>query len=325
MFKTRVTEILGVDYPLIVGTMQDISTGEFVAAAANAGAFACIASAMFMSKETLRNEIRKTKSLTDKPFGVNINLFPMLRPISIEEYIDTVIEEGVGVIETSGRSPEPYIDRIKKANVKLMHKCARVRDARTAERIGVDIVEIVGFECGGHPSMEEVTTLVLLPRVVDTVKIPVVGGGGFGDARGFVAALALGAEGVLMGTRFMAVRECNLHPNFKKAFVKANETDTVIVQRSLSDPIRVMRNKTALQVLEMEKRGTTLEELIPFIAGDTRRRATAEGDIDSGLMACGQVVGLIHDVPTMKEVVDSIINGAIAIYERLGKTLKPAG
>ena len=319
MFKTRVTEMLGVEYPLIAGTLQALSRAELVAAVANAGAFGIIPSATFDTKEALRDEIRKTKSLTDKPFGVNVNLFPMLMPVSIEEYIDTVLEEGVKVLETSGRSPAPYVERIKGGGVIHMHKCARVRDARSAERVGADIVEIVGFECGGHPSMEEITTLILLPQTVDAVQIPVVGGGGFGDARGFISCLALGAEGVLMGTRFMVTKECLIHDNFKEAFVNATETATVIVQKSIGDPLRVIRNETAEKILEMEQTGTTLEELIPLIAGERGREAMAKGDIQGGITSCGQVVGLIHDVPTVKEVVDDIINGAKEIIDRLSR------
>lgn len=317
MFKTRVTEIMGIEYPIIAGTMHALNSAELVAAEANAGVLGIIPSATFPSKEALREEIRKVKSLTDKPFGVNINLFPMLMPVSIEEYIDTVIEEGVKIIETSGRSPAPYVERIKSGGGVFMHKCARVRDARTAERVGAEIVEIVGFECGGHPSAEEVTSLVLLPQTVDAVKIPVAGGGGFGDARGFIACLALGAEGVLMGTRFMITKECPLHENIKKAFVEAVETATVIAQRSIEDPIRVFRNETVEDVLEKEKQGATLKDLIPLIAGATARDAWARGDVTHGLTACGQVVGLIHNIPTVKEAVDSIIKEATAILDRL--------
>jgi nitronate monooxygenase len=314
-----VTEILGIEYPLIVGTMYPFSRAEFVAAAANAGAFGIIVSAICDTKEELREEIRKTRGLTDKPFGVNINLFPAFKPVSTEEYIDTALEEGVKVIETSGRSPEPYAEQIKSGGAVFMHKCARVRDAQTAERLGVDILEIVGFECGGHPSIEEVATLILLPQTVDAVKIPVVGGGGFGDGRGFIACLALGAEGVLMGTRFMVTRECPLHDNFKQAFVKATETATVLAQKSLDEPSRVFINETVEKVLEMEKRGTTLEELMPFISGTLGREAMTSGDVKTGMMSCGQVVGLIHDVPTVKEVVDRIINEASEIMDRLSR------
>ncbi|MEE8470639.1 MAG: nitronate monooxygenase [Dehalococcoidia bacterium] len=312
-FKTRVTEILGVEYPLVVGTMQGQSTPELVAAAANAGAFACLASTMYNTSEALREAIRKTKSLTDKPFGVNINLFPMIRPENVDEYVDTVIDEGVGTIETAGRSPEELVSRIKNGGAKLMHKCARVRDARTAERIGADIVEIVGCEAGGHPSREQIGSLVLIPQVADAVKIPVVAGGGIGDARGFVAALALGAEGVLMGTVFLATRECLLHQNLKDRLVEAQSTDTLFTLRSLGDPLRALRNELTIQIDEMESKGATMDDVIALIGGGKGRRAMSEGEADNTILACGQVVGIIHDIPTVKELVDRIIDGATTI------------
>lgn len=316
MFKTRVTELLGIEHPIVAGTMQGLSRAELVAAEANAGILGILASATFSSKQELRDEIRKVKSLTDKPFAVNINLFPMLVPVSIEDYIDTVIEEGVKIIETSGRSPAPYAERIKSGGCVFIHKCARVRDTRTAERAGADLVEIVGFECGGHPSAEEVTSLILVPQAVDAVNIPVIGGGGFGDARGFIACLALGAQGVLMGTRFMVTKECIVHDNFKKAFVEATETATTIAMKSV-EPMRVFKNQAAEKVLEMEKQGATLQDLIPLIAGAEGRDAMDKGDVSRGMIASGQVVGLIHDIPTVKEAVDNIISGAKAILERL--------
>jgi nitronate monooxygenase len=324
-FKTRVTEILGVEHPLIMGTMQGHSNAELVAAAANAGAFACIASTMYSTSQALREEIRKTKSLTDKPFGVNINLFPMIRPQNTDEYIDAVLEEGVTVIETAGRSPEELVDHIKKGNAKLMHKCARLRDARKAESLGADLVEIVGFECGGHPSREGIGGLVLIPQVVDAVQIPVIAGGGIADARGFVAALALGAEGVLMGTRFLASRECLLHLNLKSRLVDVMSTESTLVLGTIGDPIRVLRTGLVSKVQELEEKGATLEDLLPLVAGEKSREAMSAGDVDNSLLPCGQVVGMIRDIPTVKELIDSIINGAIAVQERLSNTLSGNG
>ncbi len=318
MFRTRVTDMLGIQYPLIVGTMGNLTFANFVAAVANAGAFCCIPSAFFSTAEDLRAEIRKAKSLSDKPFGVNINLFPSFRPVSNEKYIDICHEEGVKVIETSGRNPEHLIPRIKAGGAIAMHKCARVRDAVTAEKVGADIVEIAGTECGGHPSMEDVGSVVLVPRTVDELKVPVVGGGGFGDARGFVACLALGAEGVLMGTRFMLTQECHLPGTYKRAMLDAAEYSTALIQRSVDNPSRVLRNRLVEQILEKERKGTTLEELMPLIGGDRARNAMANGDFENGTLACGQVVGLLKDIPTVKEVVDSIINGAEQICGRLG-------
>lgn len=319
--KTRVTEILGAEYPLVMGTMGYQSTPELVAAAVNAGAFACLSSVMSKTTKALREDIRKTKSLTDKQFGVNINLFPMVSPLPHEEYIDVALEEGIKVIETSGRSPERLVDRIKRGDTKLMHKCARVRDARTAERVGADIVEIVGFECGGHPSKENIGSLVLIPQAVDAVKIPVIAGGGIADARGFVAALALGAEGVVMGTRFLATKECLIHPNFKKRLVEAQSTDTMLALSTLIDPIRVLRNELMTRVDELEKKGAPSEQIIPLVAGQKSLKAIESGDVEGAMLACGQVVGLIHDIPTVKELIDRIMEEATTIYERLGKTL----
>ena len=317
MFKTRVTEMLGIEYPIIAGTLGYLSFSGLVSAVANAGGLCCLPSVYFDTKEALREEIRKTRSLTDKPFGVNINLFPTARPVSNDDYIDVCIEEGIKIIETSGRSPAPHIDKIKKAGITLMHKCARVRDAKSVERAGVDLVEIVGTECGGHPSMENVGTLILVPQAVDTVSIPVIGGGGFADARGFVACMALGAEGVLMGTRFMITKECLLHNNYRQAFMDAGETSTEIIQRSIGNPSRVLRTKLAEEVIEAEKQGADLEKLMPLIRGERSRAAMDIGDVDSSIIACGEVVGLIHNVPTVQEVFDSIIEGAKEIYKKL--------
>ena len=319
--QTRVTEILGTKYPLVMGTMGYQSTAEFVAAAANAGAFACLSSVMSRTSQALREEIRKTKSLTDKPFGLNINLFPMISPLPHEEYIDAALEEGIDIFETSGRSPENLVARIKKGNAKLIHKCARLRDARTAERVGADIVEIVGFECGGHPSKENIASLVLVPQVVDAVKIPVIAGGGIADARGFVAALALGAEGVLMGTRFMITKECPIPLSFKNRLIEAQSTDTIFVMRNLSDPMRALRNELTTKVQELEDKGATQEVIIPMLAGERSLKAMEAGDVEGALLACGQVVGLIHDIPTVKELVERIMGETTAVYEQLGKTL----
>ncbi len=315
MLQTRVTKILGTKYPLVMGTMGYQSTPAFVAAAANAGAFACLSSVMSRTSQALREEIRKTKSLTDKPFGVNINLFPMISPLPHEEYIDAALEEGVNIFETSGRSPENLVPRIKKGGAKLM------RDARTAERVGADIVEIVGFECGGHPSKENITSLVLVPQVVDAVKIPVIAGGGIADARGVVAALALGAEGVLMGTRFLATKECPIPLSFKNRLIEAQSTDTLFVMRTLSDPMRALRNKLTTEVQELEDKGAPQEEIIPMLAGQRSLKAMEAGDAENALIPCGQVVGLVHDIPTVKELVESIMSEITAVYEQLGKTL----
>lgn len=319
--QTRVTQILGSKYPLVMGTMGYQSTPEFVAAAANAGVFACLSSVMSRTTPALREKIRQTKSLTDKPFGLNINLFPMVSPLPQEEYIDAALEEGVTIFETSGRSPENLVSRIKGGNARLMHKCARLRDAKTAERVGADIVEIVGFECGGHPSRENITSLVLIPQVADAVKVPVIAGGGIADARGIVAAFALGAEGVLMGTRFLATKECPIPLNFKNKLLESQSTDSIFVMRTLSDPMRALRNNLTTHVQEMEDKGASQDEIINMLAGEKSLKAMEAGDVENALLACGQIVGLVHDIPTIKELVERIMGEVSAVYQQVGKTI----
>ncbi len=311
MFETRITELLGIKYPIIQGGMVWLSRAELAAAVSNAGGLGIITSASFDTKEELRDELRKAKSLTDKPLGVNISLAPSTHPVKTGEYIEVIINEGINIVETSGRSPEPYIKQLKDGKVTVIHKApGGVRFAQTAEAIGCDAVAIIGFECGGHPGPDDTSSLVLIRATLETVKIPVIAAGGFADAHGLVAALALGADGVLMGTRFMATKECPAHPKFKEWLVNARETDTFITQRSIRQPSRTLKNEPALKVLEMENKGATLEELLTVTSGSNARRVYFEGELDAGLAECGQVVGIIHDVPTVKEVIDGIIQGA---------------
>ncbi|MBU2252937.1 MAG: nitronate monooxygenase, partial [Proteobacteria bacterium] len=211
MLKTRMTELLGIEYPIQCGTMMSVSKPELVAAVANAGGLACLAAAIYPTQEELTEAIEKTRGLTNRPFGVNISLFPALMPQPPEEMLETIIRAGVKILETAGRSPQPYREMISKAGMIHIHKCARVRDAIKADSMGVDIVSIVGTECGGHPSMEKVTSLVLIPKAAAKIKAPLIAGGGFGDGRTLLAALAMGAEGINMGTRFLATQECPLH------------------------------------------------------------------------------------------------------------------
>jgi NAD(P)H-dependent flavin oxidoreductase YrpB (nitropropane dioxygenase family) len=319
MFQTRITEMFGIKYPIIQGALLWLSRAELVAAVANAGGLGVLSALTFPTAEELRKEIKKTRSLTDKPFAVNITLLPTVRAVDYQRHIDTALEEGVKIIETAGRSPEPYMKQLKEAKVKVMHKVARVKDARSAERLGVDAITIVGFEAAGHPGMDEVTSLVLVPITVDAVKIPVIAGGGIGDGRGFAAALALGAEGALMGTRFMASKECPLHPKIARWMVNAGETDTLMIERSIRNTARVMKTEFSQIVLELEEKGATLEELLPFISGDRSRESYLSGDVNDSVIACGQVVGLIHELPSVKEIIDGIINEAGLITRRLYK------
>ena len=320
MFQTRITELLGIKYPIVQGGMVHLARAELVAAVSNAGGLGIVTSADHETSQGLREELREIKGLTDKPFGVNINLSPAARPVNTEEYIDVLIEEGVRIVETSGRSPEPHMKQFKQGNVIVVHKApGGVRYAEAAELAGCDAVSIIGYECGGHPGPDDTGSVVLVPATVRAVKIPVLAGGGFADAAGFVAALALGADGVLMGTRFMATRECPAHPAFKEWLLRAREIDTVITQRSIRAPSRVLRNEAVLKVLEMEGRGATLEELLTVTSGQNSTRVYFGGDLEAGVAECGQVVGLLQDGPTVKEVIDGIIDGAREIIEkRLG-------
>ncbi len=299
--------------------MQWVSRAELAGAVSNAGGLGILSALTFSSPEELAKEIRRTREVTQNPFGVNLTLLPTMRPANIEGYIEAAISEGVKIVETAGRNPEPYMDQLKAADVKVIHKCTAVRFAQKAEMIGCDVISIDGFECAGHPGEEDVTSLILVPLTFDAVKIPVVASGGFGDARGFVAALALGADGINMGTRFLATREAPVHPRVKEWLVQSRETQTMLVQRSLRNSHRVLQNPVSQNVAELEKQGAGIEELRPLITGQRGKELQETGNLDAGLQACGQVVGLVKDIPSVKEVIDGIINGAVEILDRLGR------
>jgi NAD(P)H-dependent flavin oxidoreductase YrpB (nitropropane dioxygenase family) len=317
MFKTRVTEMMGIKYPIIQGAMQWLARAELAAAVSNAGGLGIISSFTFPDASELRQEIRKMRGLTDRPFAVNVTLLPTIRPINIEEYINTAIEEGVGIIETAGRNPRQYMKLLKDGGVTVLHKVASVRALRTAERIGVDAVTIVGFEEGGNPGLDDVPTSVLVPAAVDSVKIPVIAAGGIGDARGFIAALALGAEGVLMGTRFMLSKECPLHPRIKEWLLQATEKDTMMIMRSINNPERVATNDFTRSILQIEEKGASLEELTSLISGLRQQAALDKGDIDEVMLPCGQVVGLIHDIPSVRKIIEGLMISCISRWMKV--------
>ena len=317
MFKTKITELLGIEYPILAGPMAYLSNAELVSAVSNAGGLGILVSITHPTTDELRQEIRKTRSLTDRPFAVNVTLMPTMRPVSYEDYFKTIVDEGVKIVETSGRSPEPYMQILKDAGAIVMHRATRTRDIRTAERLGVDAATIVSFEAAGHPGMEDVTSLVRIPCVVEAVKIPVIAAGGIADARGFVAALALGAEGVLMGTRFMASKECSIHPKIKDWMLELQEADTMMIDRSIRNANRVVRTEYTEKILEMENKGATLEELLPMLSGQRGSNAYATGDVSQATMSVGQCVGLIHNIPSVKEIIDGIMSEAQVIVGRL--------
>lgn len=318
MFKTRVTELLKIEYPIVQGGMMWLSRAELTSAISNAGGLGILTALTFGNPGDLAAEIRKTRKMTSNPFGVNLTLLPTFRNINYDGYIDVIIGEGINIVETAGNNPEPVTGRLKAAGIKIIHKCTAVRFAKKAEDLGCDIISIDGFECAGHPGEEDVTSLILIPATVNAVSIPVIGSGGFGDARGFVAALALGAEGINMGTRFLMTQEAPVHPNVKEWLLKTTERDTMLLLRAFRNTERVVRSPIAEKALEMEKRGATIEEMRSVISGERGLSVLEDGKVDEGIMAAGQVIGLINDIPTVKQLIDRIIRDAKQIIsERL--------
>lgn len=318
MFATRLTEMLGIEYPIIQGGLQWLATAQLASAVSEAGGLGIISSHSFPDQESLRKEIRRMKEKTQKPFGVNLSILPGLtNEDQMMELLKVISEEKVPVVETSGRSPEPFIQKLKSEGIKLIHKVPSVRFAQKAESVGADAVTVVGFECGGRPGMDEVTSLVLIPRAVESVKIPIIAGGGIADGRGFLAALALGAEGVVMGTRFVTTQECPAHTRIKEAFVNANETDTVMINRSIQNVARVLKNKAAQKIVSLEQEGASLEELMTATRSRMSPNAYQEAEADETIIGCGQCVGLIHKVKSVREVIEDIIQDAQSVLYKL--------
>ncbi|MFH1652187.1 MAG: nitronate monooxygenase [Chloroflexota bacterium] len=317
MFKTRITELLGIKYPIIQGAMVWLGRAELAAAVSEAGGLGIITAECFDNAEELRQEIRKTRQMTNRPFAVNVTLLPSRRPIHPEELLTVAVEEGVKIIETSGRSPEPYLEFIRKEGVVHMHKVARLRDARKAEGLGVQAITIVGFEGGGHPGMEDITSLVRVPVTADALEVPVIATGGFGDGRGLVAALALGAEGITMGTRFLLCKECPMHDNIKEMYRQATEGDTMIIERSINNAARALRSPFTEKVLEMEQRGANIDELYPFLAGTRVREHYQTGEASDAVFLCGQVVGLANEILSAREIIAKTMREAAATAKRL--------
>ncbi len=317
IYKTKFTELVGCKYPIMQGGLGYLSKAELAAAVAEAGGLGTITSAQFDSVKDLQLEIRKAKGLTKKPIAINLNLFPG-RGIDNEAVVDVVLEEGIRWVETSGRSPEAFLEKLHKGKVKVIHKVPGVRYAQHVEKMGVDMVSVVGFEGGGHPGMGEVTSMVLTRVAVKKVKIPVLLAGGVADGRGLLAALVLGASGVVMGTRFMATQECMMHGNVKKWWVEHSELDTMIIDRSIRSARRVMRNATAERVLGMQQLDTPLPEQIALMGGLMSKNLWGLGNLDQGVLSCGQCVGLIDDIPTVKELIDAMVSEAGEVLKELG-------
>ena len=321
MFKTRITELLGIEYPIVGGCMMHISGPEFVAAISNAGALGMMASAMFDTQEKFRQAVRRAKELTleNVPFGVNLSLFPALRSIDNALYVEVILEEGVPVVETSGhRPPEDLLARLKAGGVKTMHKCVSVRHALSAQKAGVDAITIFGTEGGGHIGEFGLTTMALVPRAAETLAVPVLAAGGIADGRGLLAALALGAEGVTIGTRLLVTEECPIHEDLKQALVAATEMDTLPILGSLRNTLRVWKNAAALKVAELEASQAEVWEILSVVAGTETKRMFefAEGDLDSGVIPCSQSIGIVHQVKPVAEVIAGMVQEAAAIREQ---------
>jgi NADH:quinone reductase (non-electrogenic) len=303
---TALTKKLGIEHPIIQGGMQWIGRAELVAAVSNAGALGTLTALTQPTPEALRDEIARLRTMTDRPFAVNLTFLPTLKPVPYEAYRDVIIDCGVKIVETAGNNPAAHMPALKAAGITVIHKCTTARHALKAQHIGVDMVSIDGFECAGHTGEEDIPGLILIPSAVAKLSIPVIASGGFSDGKGLVAALALGAEGINMGTRFMCTQESPAHLNIKQAIVDNAETDTALILRSLRNSSRVARTQLAQSILDMEKSGASIEEIGPKVSGAKGRRVYEEGDIQ----------GLIHDIPTCAVLVRRIVDEAEAIIEQ---------
>jgi len=316
--KTRITELFGIQHPVIQGGMHWVGFAEMASAVSNAGGLGIITGLTQPTPEDLAKEIAKCNDMTDKPFGVNLTFLPGFREPPYPEYIEAIIAGGVRIVETAGRSPEQYMPALKEGGIKVIHKCTSVRHSLKAERIGCDAVSVDGFECGGHPGEDDIPNYVLLPRAAEELKIPFVASGGVGTASQLAAALALGADGVNMGTRFIATKEAPVHQNIKDALVKASELDTTLIMRPLRNTERVLKNAAVERILEIEKeKGADLNIMdIVEQVGGVYPKIMREGDLDAGAFSAGMVAGLIHDIPTCKELIERMVYGAEEIIQK---------
>ncbi len=310
--KTRITELFAIEHPIIQGGMHFVGLAEMAAAVSNAGGLGILTGLTQGTPEKLSAEIKRCREMTDKPFGVNMTFLPALQPPDYPGLFEVIIESGIKVVETAGNNPAQWLPMLKEADVKVIHKCTSVRHALKAEKIGCDAVSVDGFECGGHPGEDDVPNFILLPRAAEELEIPFVASGGMADARSLVASLAMGADGINMGTRFIATKEAPVHPNVKQALVEASELDTRLIMRGLRNTERVLTNAGVERLIAKEKElGADLkfEDILPEVAG-IYPKVMQEGDVDSGAWSCGMVAGLIHDVPTVAELVDRIMSEA---------------
>ncbi|WP_187703141.1 NAD(P)H-dependent flavin oxidoreductase [Nocardia yunnanensis] len=314
--KTRFTETFGVEHPIVQGGMMWVGRAELAAAVSEAGGLGIITALTQPTPDDLRREIDRARELTDKPFGVNVTILPSINPPPYQEYAQAIIESGVKIVETAGSNPEPFLPYYKEAGIKVLHKCTSVRHALKAQKIGVDGVSIDGFECAGHPGEDDVPGLILIPAATRALDIPVIASGGIADARGLVAALALGADGVNMGTRFMCTQESAIHQTVKEQIVANSERATQLIFRTMHNTARVADNEISRKVVEIEKAGGKFEDVKDLVAGARGRRVFEDGDLDAGIWSAGQVQGLIDDIPTCGELVSRMVTEAEALIQQ---------
>lgn len=314
--RTRFTDLAGVEHPIVQGGMMWVGTAEMAAAVSNAGALGVITALTQPTPDDLRREIERCRKLTDKPFGVNLTILPSISPPPYAEYRRAIIEEGITLVETAGHKPQEHVDDFKSHGIKVIHKCTAVRHALSAERMGVDAISIDGFECAGHPGEDDIPGLILIPAAADKVKVPILASGGFGDGRGLVAALALGADGINMGTRFCATKEAPMHDNIKQAMVDADERSTSLIFRTYRNTARVAKNAISQEVVAIEAQGKPFEEVAHLVKGARGKEGLDNGNPDHGVWTAGMVMGLIKDIPTCQELIDRIMGEAIDIINR---------
>ena len=316
--KTRITELFNIQHPIIQGGMHYVGFAELASAVSNAGGLGIITGLTQKTPKDLAKEIARCHEMTDMPFGVNLTFLPTVAAPDYPGYIDAIIDGGIKIVETAGRNPQPYMEQLKKADIKVIHKCTSVRHSLKAEAIGCDAVSVDGFECGGHPGEDDMPNMILLPRAAEELKIPFVASGGMADARSLVASLAMGADGMNMGTRFMATKEAPCHERVKKAIINATELDTRLVMRPLRNTERVLNNSAVEKLLEKEKElGSNIkfEDIMEEVAG-VYPKVMLDGEMEAGAWSCGMVVGLINDIPSCKELIDGIMSEADSLITK---------
>lgn len=318
VMRTRITESLGIEFPVVQGGMQWVGIAEMASAVSNAGGLGILTGLTQPSPKDLVNEIERCREMTDKPFAVNLTILPTIKPVPYQEYAQAIVDSGIKIVETAGRNPEPFLPLFKSAGIQVIHKCTSIRHALKAEKIGCDMVSVDGFECAGHPGEDDVTNMILLPLAAQRLKIPFLASGGLGDGKGLAAALAMGADGINMGTRFMVTQEAPIHENVKQKMVEATELDTSLIYRTLSNTARVFKNSVAEQVIEVESKpgATQFEDIQSLVQGAKGRELFDTGDLDRGIWSAGMIVGLIDDIPTCNELITRIVAEAEEIIKQ---------